>query len=77
VPRSGKPTVLDIVANDIRRPYPMRRDASFPREKPVLIEALRCIRQDVVPEEDGRAGRWSSLDKTECGLHGAAGEARS
>src|SRR5918998_4613945 len=31
----------------------------------------------VAPEEDPRAGRWSGLDKTECGLHGAAGEARS
>ncbi|MDQ4000249.1 MAG: phosphoadenylyl-sulfate reductase [Actinomycetota bacterium] len=31
----------------------------------------------VAPEEDARAGRWSSLDKTECGLHWTAGEARS
>jgi phosphoadenosine phosphosulfate reductase len=31
----------------------------------------------VAPEEDPRAGRWSGLDKTECGLHWAAGEARS
>ena len=43
----------------------------------MFIETLRCIRQDVVPEDEARAGRWSSLDKTECGLHGAAGEARS
>jgi phosphoadenosine phosphosulfate reductase len=31
----------------------------------------------VAPEEDARAGRWSGLDKNECGLHWAAGEARS
>src|SRR5215210_5612966 len=31
----------------------------------------------VAPEEDPRAGRWSGLDKSECGLHWAAGEARS
>ena len=31
----------------------------------------------VAPAEDARAGRWSNLDKTECGLHWAAGEARS
>jgi phosphoadenosine phosphosulfate reductase len=31
----------------------------------------------VAPEEDARAGRWSGLDTTECGLHWPAEEARS
>jgi phosphoadenosine phosphosulfate reductase len=31
----------------------------------------------VAPEEDARAGRWSGLDKNECGLHWVAGKARS
>ncbi len=31
----------------------------------------------VAPEVGARAGRWPSLDKTECGLHWAAGEASS
>jgi phosphoadenosine phosphosulfate reductase len=29
----------------------------------------------VAPEEDARAGRWSGLDKNECGLHWVAGKA--
>ncbi len=29
----------------------------------------------VSPEEDERAGRWSGLEKTECGLHWVAGKA--
>jgi phosphoadenosine phosphosulfate reductase len=31
----------------------------------------------VAPEEDVRAGRWSGLEKTECGLHWISGKARS
>jgi phosphoadenosine phosphosulfate reductase len=31
----------------------------------------------VAPEEDARAGRWSGLDKNECGLHWVPGKARS
>ena len=30
----------------------------------------------VAPDEDARAGRWSGLEKTECGLHFAGGEVR-
>jgi len=30
----------------------------------------------VAPGEDARAGRWSGLDKTECGLHIAEGEVK-
>lgn len=29
----------------------------------------------VAPEEDSRAGRWSGMEKTECGLHWVAGKA--
>ncbi len=29
----------------------------------------------VAPEEDARAGRWSELEKTECGLHWVGGQA--
>jgi phosphoadenosine phosphosulfate reductase len=29
----------------------------------------------VAPEEDTRAGRWSGLEKNECGLHWVAGKA--
>ena len=29
----------------------------------------------VAPDEDARAGRWSRLEKTECGLHWAGGQA--
>src|SRR5215204_1663124 len=29
----------------------------------------------VTPDEDARAGRWSSLEKTECGLHWVGGQA--
>lgn len=30
----------------------------------------------VAPDEDARAGRWSGLEKTECGLHFVGGEIR-
>ena len=33
-----------------------------------------CTRP-VAPDEDPRAGRWSGLEKTECGLHWAGGQA--
>ena len=32
------------------------------------IGCATCTRR-VAPHEDPRAGRWSGLDKTECGLH--------
>jgi phosphoadenosine phosphosulfate reductase len=33
-----------------------------------------CTRP-VAPDEDARAGRWSDLEKTECGIHWAGGQA--
>ncbi len=45
-------------------PYNPLHDRSYPS-----IGCTHCTRP-VSPEEDPRAGRWSGLGKTECGLHG-------
>jgi phosphoadenosine phosphosulfate reductase len=47
---------------------------------PLLWQGYKSIgcepqTRPVAPEEDARAGRWSGLEKTECGLHWAEGRA--
>jgi phosphoadenosine phosphosulfate reductase len=47
---------------------------------PLLWQGYKSIgcepqTRPVAPEEDARAGRWSGLEKTECGLHWAKGRA--
>lgn len=44
-------------------PYNPMHDRRYPS-----IGCVPCTRQ-VQPGEDSRAGRWSGMDKTECGLH--------
>ncbi|MFD1427407.1 phosphoadenosine phosphosulfate reductase [Kroppenstedtia sanguinis] len=44
-------------------PYNPMHDRHYPS-----IGCIPCTRQ-VRPGEDARAGRWSGMDKTECGLH--------
>ena len=46
-----------------RVPYNPLHDRSYPS-----IGCVHCTRA-VLPDEDRRAGRWSGLAKTECGLH--------
>ena len=46
-----------------RVPYNPLHDRSYPS-----IGCVHCTRA-VLPDEDHRAGRWSGLAKTECGLH--------
>lgn len=50
-----------IAANGV--PYNPLHDRGYPS-----IGCTHCTRA-VAPGEDPRAGRWSGLDKTECGLH--------
>jgi len=50
-----------IVKNDV--PYNPLHDRSYPS-----IGCTNCTRA-VRPGEDARAGRWSGIGKTECGLH--------
>jgi phosphoadenosine phosphosulfate reductase len=53
-----------VVKNDV--PYNELHDRNYPS-----IGCTHCTRA-VKPGEDLRAGRWSGLGKTECGLHTAA-----
>ena len=48
-------------------PYNPLHDRGYPS-----IGCWPCTRP-VMPGEDERAGRWSGTEKTECGLHTAAG----
>jgi phosphoadenosine phosphosulfate reductase len=50
-----------IYENEV--PYNPLHDSNYPS-----IGCLPCTRS-VLPGEDARAGRWSGLAKTECGLH--------
>ena len=50
-----------VVKNDV--PYNELHDRNYPS-----IGCMHCTRA-VKPGEDPRAGRWSGLGKTECGLH--------
>ena len=50
-----------VVKNDV--PYNELHDRNYPS-----IGCMHCTRA-VKPGEDHRAGRWSGLGKTECGLH--------
>jgi phosphoadenosine phosphosulfate reductase len=51
-----------------RVPYNPLHDQNYPS-----IGCTHCTRP-VTAGEDPRAGRWSGLDKTECGLHGGRAE---
>ena len=46
-------------------PHPLEADGFL------SIGCMPCTDR-VAPAEDRRAGRWRSLDKTECGIHGSA-----
>jgi phosphoadenosine phosphosulfate reductase len=48
---------------DHETPYNSLHDLNYPS-----IGCTHCTRA-VLPGEDERAGRWSGLSKTECGLH--------
>jgi phosphoadenosine phosphosulfate reductase len=54
-----------LLAHDV--PYNALHDRGYPS-----IGCMPCTRA-VEPGGDSRSGRWAGLDKTECGLHRAAG----
>lgn len=62
--------ILDWSAEQVDD-YLKRHDLPYHplREKGYLSIGCACCTRPVKPGEDPRAGRWSGLTKTECGLH--------
>ena len=58
---SNEDVLAYLFAHDV--PYNPLHDRGYPS-----IGCMPCTRR-VRPGEDSRAGRWSGLEKTECGLH--------